>query len=112
MSLLEHLHVLAVESYLEETFSRQTQSQFNSVWYMFLHPLIEILPIPVAARSKAWICARSLAGIAGLNPAGAWMFVCCECCALSGGLCVGLITRPEDSHRYGVSECDRVALVQ
>ena len=29
MSLLEHLHVLAVESYLEETFSRQTQSQFT-----------------------------------------------------------------------------------
>ena len=25
------------------------------------------------------------------------MFVCCECCVLSGrGLCVGLITRPEE----------------
>jgi len=29
---------------------------------------------------------------------GAWMFVCCECCVLSGkGLCIGLITRPEES---------------
>jgi hypothetical protein len=28
------------------------------------------LPIPVAALSKAWVCGRSLAGIAGSNPAG------------------------------------------
>jgi hypothetical protein len=27
-------------------------------------------PIPVAARSKAWVCGRSLAGIAGSIPAG------------------------------------------
>ena len=27
------------------------------------------MPIPVAARSKAWVCGRSLAGIVGLNPA-------------------------------------------
>jgi len=33
------------------------------------------LPIPVAARSKAWVYGRSLAVIAGLNPAGA-MDVC------------------------------------
>ena len=26
--------------------------------------------IPVAERSKAWVCGRSLAGIAGSNPAG------------------------------------------
>jgi len=33
-------------------------------------------------------------------PPGAWMFVCCECCVLSGrGLCVELITRPEESYR-------------
>ena len=29
-----------------------------------------LLPIPVAARSKAWVCGRSRAGIAGSNPAG------------------------------------------
>ena len=28
------------------------------------------LPVPVAARSKAWVCGRSLAGIVGSNPAG------------------------------------------
>ena len=26
------------------------------------------LPTPVAARSKVWVCGRSLAGIAGSNP--------------------------------------------
>ena len=46
------------------------------------------------SRSKAWVCGRALAGIAGPNPAGG-MDVCCECCVLSvRGLCVGLITRP------------------
>jgi hypothetical protein len=28
------------------------------------------LPISVDARSKAWVCGRSLAGIGGSNPAG------------------------------------------
>jgi hypothetical protein len=33
-------------------------------------------------------------------PLGAWMFVCCECCVLSGrGLCDELITPPEESYR-------------
>jgi hypothetical protein len=27
-------------------------------------------PVPVAARSKVWICGRSLAGIVGSDPAG------------------------------------------
>ena len=36
------------------------------------------------------------------------MFVCCECCVLSGrGLCDELITRPEESYRlWCVVECD------
>jgi len=66
----------------------------------------------VAARSKAWVCGRLLAGITGLNPAGAWMSVSCDCCVLSGrGLFVGLITRPEKSYRYGVSKGDYEASV-
>jgi hypothetical protein len=52
----------------------------------------------VAARFKTWVCDRSLAGIAGSNPAGAWMYVCCECCVLGRGLSDGLITRPEESY--------------
>ena len=38
-------------------------------------------PVPLAARSKAWVCGRSLDGIAGSNPAGG-MSVCSECCVL------------------------------
>jgi len=46
-----------------------------------------------AARSKAWVCCSSLAGIVGLNPAGG-MDVCCECCVLSRrGLYDEVITR-------------------
>jgi hypothetical protein len=39
------------------------------------------------------------------------MSVSCECSVLSGrGLCVGLITRPEEFYRvWCVSECDREA---
>ena len=49
----------------------------------------------MGARSKAWVCGRSLTEIVGSNPTGgAWMFVCCECCVLSGrGLCDEMITR-------------------
>jgi hypothetical protein len=39
---------------------------------------------------KAWACGHSLAEKVGSNPAGAWMCV-------DRGLCVGLITRPEES---------------
>jgi hypothetical protein len=41
-------------------------------------------------------------------PPGAWLFVCCGCCVLSGrGLCYELITRPEESYRlWCVVVCD------
>jgi hypothetical protein len=40
-----------------------------------------------------------LLGLRVRIPPGAWMFVCSECCVLSGrGLCDGLITRPEESY--------------
>jgi len=40
------------------------------------------LRIPLTAESQAWVCGRSLAGIAGSNPAGGhgWLSVSCECC--------------------------------
>ena len=39
---------------------------------------------------------------------GAWVFVCCGCCVLSGrDLCDELITRSEESYRlWCVVECD------
>jgi hypothetical protein len=55
---------------------------------------ISCVPVPVAAR---------------LCPQGAWVFVCCVCCMLSGrGLCDELITRPEESYRvWHVVVCDQ-----
>jgi hypothetical protein len=54
----------------------------RDVTLYFLLALIFPL-IPVAARSRAWVCGRPLAGIAGTNPA--WSVdvclvsvVCCE----------------------------------
>jgi len=55
--------------------------------------------MPVAARSKAWVCNRSFFGIAGSNPAGG-MEVSLLHFVLSGrGTCDELITRPEESYR-------------
>ena len=54
---------------------------------------------PVAARLlRSWF----------RIPAGAWIFVCCECRVLSGrGLCDELITRPEEFYRlWRVVVCD------
>jgi hypothetical protein len=67
--------------------------QVIQLWFVFSKP------IPVAARSKAWVWGRSFAGIASSNPAEG-MNVSFECCMLSGrGICDGLITRPEESYR-------------
>ena len=40
-------------------------------------------------------------------PPGAWVFVCCECCVLSGrGLCDELIAHPEESYQLWCVVCD------
>jgi hypothetical protein len=55
---------------------------------------------PNNMNSKACVCGRLVAGIVGSNPAGDMMSVSCNCCVLLGrGLCVGLITRLEESYR-------------
>jgi hypothetical protein len=61
----------------------------------------------VAARFNAWVCGRSLAGIAGTNPAGG-MNVSCEYCVYTvRGLCDGPIILPEESYRVlCLIECD------
>ena len=60
----------------------------------------------MAARSKAWVCGLSLVGIADSNPAGGMdtFIVSVLCCQV--GLWVGLITRPGESYRVCVIECD------
>ena len=59
-------------------------------------------PVPVATRSKVWVCGRSPTEIVGSNPAGeVWMSVCYECCVCCQVevTAFGLITRPEESYR-------------
>jgi hypothetical protein len=57
-------------------------------------------PIPLAAL-RSWFIAARLLGLWVRIPRRAWMSLSCGCCVLLGsGLCVGLITRPEES--YGV----------
>jgi len=68
--------------------------------------------IPVATRSMASVCGRSLAGTKGSNLAGG-MDVCCECCGLSGievsvSGCSLVQMSPTDR---GVSECHREASI-
>ena len=76
-----------------ESYNRYLSQKINTLYKY-------VVPIPVAARSKAWVCGRSIAGIVGSNPARGMESVSCECCVFSGrGLCVGLITRPEKSYR-------------
>ena len=90
--------------------SRQAQvvCDVGSVWkpvsstqYRILFEQLPLLAhsVPVAARSKVYVCGRSPAEIVGSNPTGG-IDVCRECCVLSGrGLCDELITRPEESYR-------------
>ena len=40
----------------------------SNITQLLLEERIELMPI--AARSKAWVCCHSLAGIAGSNPNG------------------------------------------
>jgi hypothetical protein len=68
----------------------------------------------IEGRSQWQRCLRRGSAVARLLrswvriPPGASMYVCCECCVLSGrGLCDELITRPEECYRlWCVVVCD------
>jgi hypothetical protein len=65
-----------------------------------------LLPIPVATRCKAWVCGRSLAGIAGSNPAGEWISIFCEnVCFHVEVSAAGRSLVQRSRTEYGVSEC-------
>ena len=57
---------------------------------------IFVSPIPVAARSKAWVCGRSLARIVGSSPSG-----CVAVCLLLSVVCcqVEYLRRADHSSR-------------
>ena len=65
-------------------------------------------PIPVAARSTTQVSGCLLAGIAGSNLVrGLGYLSLVECCLLAGRvLCDRPITRPEESCRLCLSDCD------
>ena len=59
------------------------------------------VPVPVAARSKAWVCGRSPDEIVGSNPTGGM-----DVCLLSGtGFCDKPITVQSSLTESGVSLC-------
>jgi hypothetical protein len=68
-------------------------------------------PIPVAARSKAYVCGRALAGIVGSNPT-AGMDVClvqCLCCQVEvSATGRSLVQRSPTDCDVCVYECDQV----
>ena len=64
--------------------------------YIYIYICRSQWPRGLRRRSAAARLLRSWVRI----PPGAWTFVCCECCVLSGrGLCDELTTRPEESYR-------------
>ena len=58
--------------YLEVPTSKK---EFPNAFFTNTDPLFVLMPIPVAARPKAWVYGYPLAGILGSNPAGG-MNVC------------------------------------
>ena len=74
------------------------RTKFQAAWFL-LNRVYRLMPAPVVARFKARVCGCSLAVNAGLNPAGGtdirllWVFVLSR-----RGLCVRLITLPEESY--------------
>ena len=78
-----------------------------AIWFRFYLRYLREVPVPVAARSKAWVCGRLPAECGFESRRLAWTSVCCECCMLSGrGLCDELITRPEESYQLWCVVCD------
>jgi len=114
------MHGLANVKYCRlEMMIQTTRLQLNrkcfilklSFFSQILHLLLIIIrmgrsqwPRGLRRRSAAARLLRSWVQI----PPGAWMFVCCECCVLSGrGLCDELITCPEESYwLWCVVVCD------
>jgi hypothetical protein len=69
-----------VQCCYNDFFSQLVMAQLvDALHYKTGGPVFDSLPIPVAERFKAKICGRSVAGIAGSNPAGC-SDVCVGCC--------------------------------
>jgi len=76
-------------------------------WVVVFWNFVAFSVVGLLVLSGLAVCGRSLAEIVASNSTRR-MFVCCECCVLSGrGLCDELITRREESYRLcWVFVCD------
>jgi len=68
------------------------------------------MPIPVPARSKVWVCGRSLAEIVGSNPTGRMSVASIVCCGLDANA-LGWSLVKRSPTEFGVFECDREASI-
>jgi hypothetical protein len=82
-------------------------SNLLNYMFVYIYQCWSQWPCGLRSRSSAARLLQSWVRI----PLGAWMFVYCECCVLSGrDLCDGLITRPEESYQlWRVVVCDQEA---
>jgi len=55
-------------------------------------------PVPIAADLRCGPAAARLMGSWVQILSRAWMFVCCECVLSGRGLCIRLLTYPEESY--------------
>ena len=80
---------------ISTVYRKADDSVWSELMFVIVTTLSSVCLLLVAARSKAWVCGLSLAGIAGSNPG---MFFSCECCVLSGrGIFDGPIAYTEES---------------
>jgi len=78
-------------------------TQFSPYRYTYFHA-----PVPVPARSKAWVYGHSLVGIAGSNPAkGMKVYLLSVVCRLVEVSASGWLLLQRSATECGVSECDR-----
>jgi len=85
---IQKFHVPPTDSISVGFMDLRTKSNCFHIKYQLIgvyHPDgVCLLSVQVAARSKAWVCGRSLAAIAGSNPVGG-LDVCCHVMGFTTG---------------------------
>ena len=89
------LYILPNKKYIDTPIEASTDKLSIIISNLYTSNYRSQWPCVLRRRSAAARLLRSWVRI----PPGAWMFVCCECCVLSGrGHREELITRPEESY--------------
>ena len=94
----------------DQNFLKKTAVHNTTKIALEFHFVLHFEPIPWPTGLRSGSAAGRLLELRVRIPPGAWMFVCCECCVLSGrGLCDGPITRSEESYGlWCVLVCDQM----